>query len=80
LPQLPPASLLFSESNSRFLCEITPENVAAFEAQLSGVACACVGQTVAEPRLVIAIQSDGAAVVDESLDNLKAAWQRPLSW
>ncbi len=74
LPQLSPASLLFSESNSRFLCEITPENAAAFEAQLASVACACVGQTVEEPRLVI------AAVIDESLDTLKAAWQRPLDW
>ncbi|MCH7750910.1 MAG: hypothetical protein IH898_01975 [Planctomycetes bacterium] len=80
LPKLSTACLLFSESNSRFLCEITPDSAAPFEAQLAGVPCACVGQTVQEPRLVIAAQQGDAAAIDESLDQLKAAWQRPLNW
>ena len=80
LPKLSTACLLFSESNSRFLCEITPDSAAPFEAQLEGVPCACVGQTLQEPRLVIAAQQGDAAAIDESLDKLKAAWQRPLNW
>ena len=80
LPQLPMASLLFSESNSRFLCEIVPDKAAAFETLMAAVACACVGETVAEPRLKIRLERDGTTVVDESLDELKAAWQRPLNW
>ena len=78
-PQLPTASLLFSESNTRFLCEITPDSAAAFEAKLAGVPCACVGRTVEERRLAIAARQGGVTVIDESLSELKAAWQRPLN-
>ena len=80
LPELAIESQLFSESNSRFLCEVSTENAAAFESQLSDVPCVCVGRTDKDPRLKIAAQSGGAAVIDESLAKLKAAWQQPLNW
>ncbi len=41
-----PTVLLFSESNTRFICEITPENAAAFEKAMSGIACAKIGEVV----------------------------------
>ena len=57
---------------------VVPEGMSY--AQLAGVPCVCVGKTVAEPRLGIAAQHGDAAAIDESLDKLKAAWQRPLNW
>jgi len=70
---------LFSESNTRFLCEVTPEQAAAFEAQLAGVPHARVGRTLTEKRLRLTEQPEGAAMVDADLAALKAAWQEPLS-
>ena len=38
------AWLLFSESNGRYLVEVRPEDVAAFERLMTGIPCACIGQ------------------------------------
>ncbi len=70
--------LLFSESNTRFLCEVTPQQAAAFEAALAGVPQARVGQVTATGRL--RIQSGDKGLVDADWAALKAAWQRPLHW
>ncbi len=43
--------VLFSESNSRFVAEVAPENAAAFEKALEGVKFACIGKVKAEPEL-----------------------------
>ncbi|MFX6972953.1 AIR synthase-related protein, partial [Acinetobacter baumannii] len=43
--------LLFSESPTRFVVEVAPTNVKAFESCLAGVPIASLGQTVKEPRL-----------------------------
>jgi len=70
--------LLFSESNTRFLCEVTPQQAAAFEAALAGVPHARIGQVTATGRL--RIQSGDKGLVDADWAALKAAWQRPLHW
>jgi phosphoribosylformylglycinamidine synthase len=88
------AILLFSESNSRFLCEVRPDDTEAFEAALAGVPFALVGEIIDSPVLqVIGIPAptrtsgDGdpyeltaPLVIEAGLDELKAAWQRPLNW
>lgn len=88
------AVLLFSESNSRFLCEVRPGDVAAFEQALAGVPCAVVGEVVDNGRLEIhglpqwaqgadAEEADELRthlVVNAELPTLKEAWQRPLRW
>ncbi len=70
--------LLFSESNTRLLCEVPPEHHAAFESLLAGLPHARIGTVQPEPRLVI--RSGGRVVVQAALDVLKEAWQRPLRW
>jgi phosphoribosylformylglycinamidine synthase len=70
---------LFSESCTRFLVEVKPENAAAFEACFAGLPCAKVGTTVAEPRLRIA-GTGGEWLVWVKLTELKEAWQKPLRW
>ncbi|MEA4863062.1 MAG: AIR synthase-related protein [Victivallaceae bacterium] len=65
---------LFSESNSRFIATVAPQDAAAFESLLSGVPFACVGEVTAEPVLAIV---DGAKPVagisvDALVENYKA--------
>jgi phosphoribosylformylglycinamidine synthase len=77
---LPPVKLLFSESNTRFLCEIRPEHAEEFESLLAGVVHACVGRTQPEPRLRMTEQQGGSPWINAELTTLKAAWKQPLAW
>ncbi len=72
------ATRLFSESNTRFLCEVLAENVAKFEAAIAGAAHAWIGLTNDNHRFVI--HFGDATVVDSDLATLKEAWQKPLRW
>ncbi|MCI0511849.1 phosphoribosylformylglycinamidine synthase subunit PurL [candidate division KSB1 bacterium] len=69
--------LLFSESNSRFLVEVAPENRHAFETILQGNVFAQIGQVNPTSKLVVQGLS-GQPVVDAELADLKESWQRPL--
>ena len=71
--------ILFSESNSRFLCEVAPERTAEFEAMLGGVPCAPLGRVIREPRLRIR-GLVGQTVISERIEELKETWQKPLRW
>jgi phosphoribosylformylglycinamidine synthase len=71
-----PAVLLFSESNTRFVCEIAPEHAAEFERTLAGAPLARIGQVTGSDRLTIA--SGGSPIVDADIRTLKEAWQAPL--
>jgi phosphoribosylformylglycinamidine synthase len=73
-----PVALLFSESNTRFLCEVPPEKAEDFEAALDGVPLARIGQVVETKRLEI-VDGD-RPLVDADLQSLKDAWQKPLRW
>ena len=72
--------LLFSESNTRFLCEVPPDKAKEFEA-LGGrkVPQNPLGEVVDNGRLQMT-DVDERLIVDVSLDDLKAAWQSPLRW
>ena len=60
---------LFSESNTRFLCEVEPDRAAAFEQVLSGIAFGKIGRVTDGARLEIV--SDGANVIDADVFELK---------
>ncbi|HLW64917.1 MAG TPA: phosphoribosylformylglycinamidine synthase subunit PurL [Gemmataceae bacterium] len=68
---------LFSESTTRFLVEVRPEQAAAFTNLFENLPLLKIGHTVKEPRLRIAGAS-GEWIIWASLDELKKAWQRPL--
>jgi phosphoribosylformylglycinamidine synthase len=72
-----PVVQLFSESNTRFLCEVTPENAPAFETALKEISHARIGEVSVGPNLEI---SSGAVLIHEDLTALKEAWQKPLRW
>lgn len=73
------AVLLFSESNTRFLVEVSPEQADSFEDLWRDLPCVAIGTVAKHDRLVIAC-STGSALVDASIVDLKAAWQRTLDW
>jgi len=81
----PTAVLLFSESNTRFLVEVTEENAGRFEAILDGVPHALIGEVADTGKLEIlaAAEPDEEVVplvIDAEIADLKEAWQRPLRW
>jgi phosphoribosylformylglycinamidine synthase len=71
--------LLFSESNSRFLVEVAPENKAEFEKIMSGASWASIGQ-VTDVEILEVYGLNREQMLNASLDELKEAWQRPLRW
>jgi phosphoribosylformylglycinamidine synthase len=76
--ELDVTSRLFSESNTRFLCEVRPDNATSFEEAVRDLPNACIGRVTDDARLVI--RHSEAAVVKSDLSALKEAWQTPLRW
>ena len=76
------ALLLFSESNTRFLCEVAPDAVGHFESIMGDVPHAAIGETLAEPLLQFVNVDPGNPyhVIEATLATLKEAWQKPLRW
>lgn len=72
-------TVLFSESNTRFLVEVGPEHRVRFENAMSAVACAAIGEVTAGRELEVYGMS-GERVLRASLVDLKEAWQKPLRW
>ncbi|MBI4181065.1 MAG: phosphoribosylformylglycinamidine synthase, partial [Chloroflexi bacterium] len=71
--------ILFSESNSRFLVEVAPENRDAFEEIMSGTSFAAIGE-VTDSEVLEIYGVGGQKIVAASLDELKEAWQKSLRW
>lgn len=71
-------TLLFSESNSRFLVEVRPQMVRAFEKALKGIPYGLLGRVKKEPVFVIKDRHD-RTLIREGIYGLKEAWQSPLS-
>jgi phosphoribosylformylglycinamidine synthase len=69
---------LFSESNTRFLCEVSPERAGDLEERLQNVPLVRIGQVSDGRRLEMTWR--GTTVVAAELAVLKEAWQAPLRW
>lgn len=72
--------LLFSESNSRFLCEVPAEQVLHFEKTMGNVPRAAIGEVTGTGRLQIVDfhPENPDHAVDLDIATLKEAWQKPL--
>ncbi|MFC1941998.1 phosphoribosylformylglycinamidine synthase subunit PurL [Chloroflexota bacterium] len=70
--------VLFSESNTRFLVEVAPEDKQRFEDEMSGVDFAEIGQVTDKEKFEV--YGHNGKVLDASLAELKEAWQKPLRW
>ena len=80
LDSLAPSAQLFSESNTRFLCEVEPQNQEIFESSLAEVRYSHIGCTNESDRVVFRDSRSDKTLIDASLEQLKAAWQTPLDW
>ena len=72
-------TLLFSESNSRFVVEVQPEHQKQFEALVKDIPWGLLGMVTSEPRFKVYGQNN-KLVVNENIYDLKEAWQSPLRW
>jgi phosphoribosylformylglycinamidine synthase II len=71
--------ILFSESNSRFLVEVAPQDRESFEQAMKGVDLAAIGEVTKDDKLEI-YGVKGKKVVSTPIAELKEAWQKPLGW
>jgi phosphoribosylformylglycinamidine synthase len=72
-------TILFSESNSRFLVEVDHRNQKRFEHLMKGLPCGLIGGVQKSAEVVIH-GVDQKVCVRLPLAELKEAWQRPLRW
>jgi len=70
--------VLFSESNTRFLAEVSPEARSEFEAVMQGLVYAEIGKVTKSSRYCV-YGLNNNVVVDISLNDLLISWKRPLS-
>jgi len=71
--------VLFSESNSRFLVEVSPDLKTEFETIMYGTEMAMIGRfTEAEVLEIFGL--DGEKVIETSIYELKNSWQKPIRW
>jgi phosphoribosylformylglycinamidine synthase len=71
--------ILFSESNSRFLVEVTLEDKAKFEEIMETTRMAIIGQVI-DSEVLEVYGLDGSRVIAKPLNELKEAWQKPIRW
>ena len=68
--------LLYSETPSRIIIEVCPENAAAIEDLFQSDA-QYIGNSIKDGQLVIQGQN-GQTLIDQDIQNLKIAWKEPL--
>jgi phosphoribosylformylglycinamidine synthase len=71
-------TLLFSESQSRFVVTVGKEYQQSFEDTMRGTGYAVIGEVIKKP--VLTLEYSGKIVVNDSLDSLKDSWKSPLAW
>ena len=69
--------VLFSESNSRFLIEVSEKDRQEFEALMKSKACSKIGKVTKDERLLIH-GLNKKIVVDASLAELRCSWKKTL--
>jgi phosphoribosylformylglycinamidine synthase len=69
--------LLFSESPSRFVCEVRPEHAEAFAQAMGRAPHARIGRVTEAQRLDVRGLGGGAAI-DDSIEALREAFVAPL--
>ncbi len=70
---------LFSESNSRYIVEVQPENYDAFAKLMLNLPFGQIGKVTEEKMLIIKAE-DGKTIIELDIDTLKQAWQKTFNW
>ncbi|WP_298860116.1 phosphoribosylformylglycinamidine synthase subunit PurL [uncultured Gimesia sp.] len=77
--ELSTPSLLFSESNTRFLIEVSSDKIGELQSCFPELPLVEIGEVVSSSQFTVKGNS-GKTVIDASLDELKSAWKTPLAW
>jgi phosphoribosylformylglycinamidine synthase II len=72
-------SQLFSESLSRYIVEVKPENFNAFARLMLNLPFGLIGKVTAEKLLFIRAE-DGSTVINTDINLLKKSWQGTFNW
>jgi len=72
-------TILFSESNSRFIVEIEKRNQKKFEQALKGIPFGLIGCISSKKEFKVH-GLDGKVCIKADIGQLKEAWQKPLRW
>ncbi|MEW5947616.1 MAG: phosphoribosylformylglycinamidine synthase subunit PurL [bacterium] len=72
-------TLLFSESNSRFVIEVDRKKEKRFREITAGLQCRKVGTVTAGGELIV-LGLEAKPVIRAKLDSLKSSWKKPLGW
>jgi len=67
--------LLFSESNGRYLVEVSPEEADAFESGMGGVCCARIGRVVERPALNVTACQGRGTLFSLPVADIRQAWR-----
>jgi phosphoribosylformylglycinamidine synthase len=70
---------LFSESNSRFLCEVPVAKSAEFEKQFADLPCLKLGEVTGNANVQV-VGPNQEKLIDRTWQELKAIWLKPLDW
>ena len=70
--------VLFSESNSRFLIEVSEADREDFEDLMKGKNCSLIGKVTKEQKLLVN-DLNGKVAVDASLETLRRSWKKTLN-
>ena len=69
---------MFSESNSRLLCEVPVAAAAEFERTMQGLPCFRIGSVAEHDRVVV--ECDKETLIDLPWAKLRDSWLAPLDW
>lgn len=72
-------TLLFSESNTRFIVEVPPQHQTEFEKIMTANIFSLVGEILEEDDFIV-IGLNGKNIIDANIYELKDAWQKTLRW
>jgi phosphoribosylformylglycinamidine synthase len=70
---------LFSESNSRYIVEVEPENYDAFAKLMLNLPFGQIGRVTEEKTLIIR-EETGKTVIKADIGSLKHAWRKTFNW
>lgn len=73
------ATLLFSESTTRFVIEVPESNVAAVQAVFAGLPLTELGLVTSAPQFVVK-DASGNEVISADINELRGTWKKPLAW
>jgi phosphoribosylformylglycinamidine (FGAM) synthase-like enzyme len=69
---------LFSESASRYIVEVQPQNYGAFAKLMLNLPFGQIGKV--KKQKILSIKQNGKTVIEMDLDSLKKAWQQTFNW